>query len=42
MSEVTPTPPSPFDDGSPVQLRCSVVLIRDRRILMFASIPWLT
>jgi 8-oxo-dGTP diphosphatase len=34
MSEVVPTPLSPFDDGSPVQLRCSVVLIRDRRILM--------
>jgi hypothetical protein len=34
MSDVTATPSNPVDDGVPVQLRCSVVLIRDRRILM--------
>jgi 8-oxo-dGTP diphosphatase len=34
MSDLTATPFEPVDDGVPVQLRCSVVLIRERRILM--------
>jgi 8-oxo-dGTP diphosphatase len=34
MSDVTATPANPVDDGVPVQLRCSVALIRDRWILM--------